>query len=179
MTTDHQVEGDHEPRELEPIPHQGGGIGLETIKLPVSKIMRPDVGTTSPDATVLDCVQIMATQHYGCVLVEDGSRLIGILSERDVVTRVVSRGKDPATESVRDIMTVEPECVTADEEIAYALNIMKVGGFRHVPVVHPDGAVAGIISIRDVANLLVDHFRSEVLTLRPKTSSGPTTQHGG
>ena len=179
MSMDNQVEGDHEPGELESIPHQGGGIQLDSIKSPVSRIKRTQIGTTSPDATVLDCVQVMAQQHYGCVLVEDGARLIGILSERDVVTRVVNEGKDPSAERVRDVMTMDPECVLADEEIAYALNIMKVGGFRHVPVVHQDGAVAGIISIRDVANLVVEHFRSEVLTLRPKTASGPTTQHGG
>ncbi len=177
--TQQEFEGDHDPTELEPIPHQGGGLELETIKQPIRNIMRTDVGTMRPDATVRDAIREMAQGHYGCVLVTDASRLVGILSERDVVTRLLDREKDPKAELVRDHMTMEPETATVGDEIAYALNIMSVGGFRHVPVIYPDGALAGIVSIRDIARLLVDHFREEILTLAPKTRQGPKTQHGG
>jgi CBS domain-containing protein len=179
MATVNEFEGDHEPGELEPIPHQGGGLGIETITRQVSTIMRATVATIGPDATVGECIRIMAREHFGCVLVVEGPRLIGILSERDVLTRVVDRAKDPTTERVRDNMTMEPESALLDDEIAYALNIMSVGGFRHVPVVDHQGALRGIVSIRDIANLLVDHFRAEILTLPPRTRHGPASQHGG
>lgn len=179
MTQPQEFEGDHDPTELEDIPDQGGGLGLETIKQPIRNIMRTDVGTVRPDTTVREAIHEMAQGHYGCVLVIDAGRLVGILSERDVVTRLLDREKDPKTELVCDHMTMEPEGATPDDEIAYALNIMSVGGFRHVPVSHPEGGLAGIVSIRDIARLLVDHFREEILTLAPKTDHGPKTQHGG
>ncbi len=179
MTQAHEFEGDHDPSELEDIPHQGGGLGLETIKQPIRNIMRTNVGTIRPDATVHEAIHEMAKGHYGCVLVVDAGRLAGIFSERDVVTRLLDRDKDTKVELVRDHMTMEPESATLDDEIAYALNIMSVGGFRHVPVCDPAGGLAGIVSIRDIARLLVDHFREEILTLAPKTDHGPKTQHGG
>ena len=113
-------EGDHDPRELEDIPCQGGALRLDTITRPVTAIMRTQVGTISPDATVQEAVQLMARGHYGCVLVVEGPRLLGILSERDVVVRLLDRNLDPRTEKIRAHMTMEPETVTQEDEIAYA-----------------------------------------------------------
>jgi len=176
---DPSLEGDHDPTELARIPDRGRALRVENLKKPVSGIMRTRVGTVSPDARVGEAVALMAAGHYGCVLVIDGSRLVGILSERDVVTRIVDQRKDPGQEVVRDHMTMEPETLSPDDAIAYALNIMKVGGFRHVPIADDTGSVVGIVSIRDAVDLLVEHFRDEILTLPPPTSQGPKTQHGG
>lgn len=179
MEIDAHLEGDHDPTELEAIPDRGNALRIDTLTQPVSSFMRPKTGTVAPNATVYEAVQLMARGHYGCVLVLDGPRLVGILSERDVVVRLVERDKDPKTEKVKDHMTMEPESVRPDEALIYALNIMTVGGFRHVPVTDLDGALAGIISIRDVTKLLVNHFREEILTVAPSSPAGPKTQHGG
>lgn len=179
METEAQFEPDPDPNELEHIPCQGGSLELETITRPVTAIMRTEIGTVAPHATVQEAVELMASGHYGCVLVVEGPRLVGILSERDVVVRLLDRSLDPRTEKVADHMTMEPETVSPADAIAFALNIMSVGGFRHVPVTDDTGALAGIVSIRDVAHLLVEHFRAEILTLPPRTDPGPRTQHGG
>ena len=94
-----------------------------------------------------EAMRAMQSEHRGCVLItEDGtsrSRLQGIFTERDVLLRIVDRGKNPATLPIGEVMTPDPECLAVDSTVAHALNKMSVGGFRHVPVVAQDLDVDG------------------------------------
>jgi CBS domain-containing protein len=111
----------------------------------------------------------MQREHRGCVLVtEDGSLaspLVGIFTERDVLLRIVDRGKNPATLPLEAVMTTDPEVLNLNGTIAHALNKMSVGGFRHVPVVDEDNRPVFVISVRDIVEFLVEAFPREVLTL--------------
>ena len=91
-----------------------------------------------------------------------------------------AQGLDAADELIADIMTPEPETLTPDDQLVYALNIMAVGGFRHVPIV-ADERLVGIISIRDIHKRVLEHFEQEILTLppRPVTEAAPQTRYGG
>jgi CBS domain-containing protein len=125
----------------------------------------------SPAHTVTQAVRAMQKEHRGCVLVsEDGSadtRVIGIFTERDVLLRVVDRGRNPATLALAEVMTRDPECLPLDASVAWVLNRMCVGGFRHVPVSDKQGRPAFVVSVRDVVEFLVERFPREVLTLPP------------
>lgn len=137
----------------------------------------------SPAATVTEAMRAMQSEHRGCVLVtEDGrpdSPLIGIFTERDVLYRVVDRGRNPATLPLREVMSVDPESVSSGATIARVLNQMAVGGFRHVPVVDTAGRPVFVISVRDVVELLVEFFPTEILTLPPRhRESGVKTREG-
>jgi CBS domain-containing protein len=122
----------------------------------------------SPETTVAEAVHAMVSHRQGCVLVTENDRLLGIFTERDVLTRVVAEEHDPKSTVVRDVMSRDPETLTADEMIAFAMNFMDVGGYRHVPLVDHDGNPKGVVSVRDVLRYLAEFFPEEVLTVPPR-----------
>ena len=121
--------------------------------------------------SVSAAMNAMQMQHRGCVLItEDGTpatRLVGIFTERDVLNRIIGQGRNPALIKLDEVMHEDPESLPTTATVAWVLNKMSVGGFRHVPVVDEDGRLAFVISVRDVVQFLVDHFPSEVLNLPP------------
>ena len=90
---------------------------------------------------------------------------MGIFTERDVLLRIVDRGKNPATLPLSEAMTPDPDVLSVNATVAYALNRMSVGGFRHVPVVDAEHRPAFVVSVRDVVEYLVEAFPREVLNL--------------
>jgi CBS domain-containing protein len=100
-----------------------------------------------PDATIEDAAELMCGRRVGSALVFEGERLVGILTERDVL-RVVG-ARELAGAKVTDWMTHHPETVGAEETAQQAGVLMLHGGFRHLPVVDGDDVV-GIVSIRDL-----------------------------
>src|SRR5438477_11734245 len=86
----------------------------------------------APSDTVQDAIRTMREHRIGCVLVVEGERLTGIITERDLLLKVEAADRG---HPVRDFMTPDPEVLAAEDPIVYALNKMSVGGFRHVPLV--------------------------------------------
>lgn len=123
------------------------------------------------DATVKDAMQAMKRRHRGCVLITDDgsltSPLIGIFTERDVLLKVIDCGRNPATIPLSDVMTRDPESLPIDAKLAWALNMMSVGGFRHLPVTDERGWPAFILSVTDIVEFLVESFPAEILNLPP------------
>ncbi len=123
----------------------------------------------SKHESVTDAVRAMKSERRGVVLVtEDGSPaspVTGVFTERDVLLRIVDGGRNPATLPLGDVMTGDPERLSEDNTIAEALNVMSVGGFRHVPVVDSAGRPSFVISVRDVVQFIVDSFGREILNL--------------
>jgi len=103
--------------------------------------------------TVLEAARFMMEHNIGAVPVLRNGDLVGILSERDIMNRVVAVGRTPGTTAVSEVMTANPRAVPADETIEECLFIMREFGFRHLPIV--DGRdLKGLVSLRDV---LMDH----------------------
>ncbi len=125
----------------------------------------------SEEASVKDAMQAMKRRHRGCVLVtKDGSLrspLIGIFTERDVLLKIIDCGRNPVTIPLGEVMTRDPESLAIDAKLAWALNMMSVGGFRHLPVTDERGWPAFILSVRDIVEFLVESFPSEILNLPP------------
>ena len=135
---------------------------------------RPPI-TFSASDSVKDAMQSMKKRHRGCVLITaDGSvrsRLVGIFTERDVLLKVIDAGRNPADVNLADVMTADPEALPIDAKLAWALNMMSVGGFRHLPVVDERGWPAFILSVRDIVEFLVESFPAEILNLPPDFQS--------
>jgi CBS domain-containing protein len=93
--------------------------------------------------------------------------VVGIFTERDVLFRIVDRGRNPVTLALAEVMTRDPETLPLDASVAWVLNRMCVGGFRHVPVVDREGRPVIVVAVRDVVEFLVERFPREVLTLPP------------
>lgn len=102
-----------------------------------------------PSATVRQAVLVMTDCRIGAVPVVEGRHLIGIFTERDVLTRVIAVGRDVDRTRLEEVMTRRPETVSVECPMLEALEVMLEGGFRHLPVM-ADGAVIGVISIRDI-----------------------------
>lgn len=99
--------------------------------------------------TVLEAARYMLEHNVGALPVLRDGNLTGILSERDIMNRVVAVGRTPGTTAVSEVMTANPRAVAADESIEECLFIMREFGFRHLPIV--DGKdLKGLVSLRDV-----------------------------
>jgi CBS domain-containing protein len=126
-----------------------------------------------------DAMRAMQAEHRGCVLTtEDGTAdtpLTGIFTERDILLRVINRGRHPSEVPLREVMSRDPEFLRSDAPVAWVLNMMSVGGFRHVPIVNPLGCPVAVISVRDIVEFLVEAFPSEILNLPP--DFGEQTSH--
>ena len=117
-----------------------------------------------PTATVSEAVQVMREHRIGCVLVVAHDRLVGILTERDLLLKLEQAD---SRRSVAELMTPDPEVLSPEDPIVYALNKMSVGGFRHVPLVDADMRPVGVISVKDIVDYIVDFFPNDVLTVPP------------
>ena len=118
----------------------------------VGEIMTPDVLGLEPATSLVDAARRMHERRVGAIVVQDGERLVGIVTERDIL-RAVATGAIGG--SVADVMTHGPDTIGPDESAGQAAALMIHGGFRHLPVV--DGnAVVGMLSIRDLVRVSVD-----------------------
>ena len=107
----------------------------------------------APDDTLAEASAKMWQQQTGSLLIMEDQKLIGIVTERDVL-RTVGEGLDPKAVSLRDVMTADVVTVGSDLSIREAAQIMFEKWFRHLPVVTGDGEVVGIISLRDLLGLV-------------------------
>jgi CBS domain-containing protein len=108
------------------------------------------VVSLSPRASVWDAACIMTKANCGSVLLIDtAGTLQGILTERDLMTRVVAKALDPKITTAADVMTRNPQTVTPETKVAEAVLIMIEHGFRHLPIITSAGKIMGIFSVRD------------------------------
>lgn len=119
-------------------------------------------------ATVHEAVQAMVSHRRAAVVVVDADgRLIGILNRGDVLTRVVSPGRDPQRTTVGEVMTPSPEALAPDDRICYAINRMTAAGYRTIPLVDGEHRPVGIVTVSDVVHWLASLFPEALLNLRP------------
>ena len=123
----------------------------------------------SPRESVTDTMRAMQRENHGCVLVTpDGtpqSELVGIFTERDVLFRIIDRGRNPATLPLQEVMKPDPDSLPSDGNVAMVINKMSVYGYRYIPAVDREGRPALVISVRDVVQYLVHRFPNEILSL--------------
>ncbi|MGZ4104717.1 MAG: CBS domain-containing protein [Actinomycetota bacterium] len=120
----------------------------------VSEIMNTMLTVVDPEATLGEAATMMGERHIGSVLVCEDDRLVGILTERDIV-RALTHEHDAPQRPVVEWMTKDPRTAAPGDEVKGALRAMVDGGFRHLPVTE-GGRVVGMVSIRDVAGSMAD-----------------------
>lgn len=141
------------------------------LATPISELPLRDPIVVDADATVVAAVNAMNEHRTGCVLVQRGGKLTGIFTERDVLTKVIFRNGNSSMK-VETFNTSNPETLEATATIAFALNKMSVGGYRHIPIVDRDGRPVGVLSVRDIVDFLVELFPDGVLNLPPSPEKG-------
>ncbi len=115
------------------------------------------------DATVAEAARRMAERNVGAVPVVEGSRVVGVFSERDVLTRVVAAGLDPALTRVQEVMTSDLVVASPADTHEEALRRMQRAGIRHLLVL-AEGRLVGIVSLRDLLRVDLDE-KEEAITL--------------
>lgn len=121
----------------------------------------PEIFAVSPDASVLDAIKLMAEKGVGAVLAMQGSRLCGIVSERDYARKVVLQGRSSSNTPVRDIMTAKVVTVRPDDSVDHCMQVVTEHRIRHLPVAEGD-AIIGVISIGDLVKAVIEDQKVEL-----------------
>ena len=120
-------------------------------------------------ATVRDAIEVMRQKQLSCVLVVEHGQLVGVFTERHVVTKVAAAPLDVDHVPLRDVMQPDPECLHLDDALVYALHQMHRGAYRHVPVVDEQRRPTGLVSMPVIIDALVAAFPQELLNLPPSS----------
>lgn len=125
----------------------------------VARICLREVHLAEASESVFEAGRRMRDRRVGTlVVVDDAGKPVGLLTDRDLVLRVVASGGDPRAISVGKVMTEHPQTVSERTPIESALSLMRSGSFRRLPVVNDDGKLVGIVSLDDVLSLLAEEF---------------------
>lgn len=125
----------------------------------VGRICCREVQLAAADETVVAAARRIGEERVGTLLVlNEAKEPIGLITDRDLVLRVIATGKDPQTTHVEEIMTRAPKVIREDTPIEAALGLMRTGSFRRLPVVNQLGELVGILSLDDVLALLAEEF---------------------
>lgn len=130
-----------------------------------------DIWTISPTATVYQAIQMMSEKNIGALPVMEGSRLVGIISERDYMSKVALHGKSSKDTIVGSIMTENPVTVGPDQSVSDCLEIITDHRVRHLPVVD-GGTLLGIVSIGDLVKWIIATQRMTIEQLNAYISGG-------
>ena len=122
---------------------------------------KPEIFAIAPEAAVIEAIRLMAEKRIGAVLVMEGPRLAGILSERDYARKVVLEGKSSKETPVRDIMTGDVVSVSPDDTTDTCMQLVTANRIRHLPVCDGD-EVVGVISIGDLVAAVIEDQQVEL-----------------
>jgi CBS domain-containing protein len=134
--------------------------------------------TVESGSTVQELVDSVQKKNVGCVLVTAGNRMVGIITERDVLMKVVARDVKH-TDKVDAFMTANPVTLSPEDSIRDAAILMNEQHFRHIPIIGNDGAAVGVVSIKDIIQLIAESFPEQVLNLPPRPHQKMETPEGG
>ena len=115
------------------------------------EVMTKDPASCSASETVTKVAGLMKLHDVGSVPVVESDRLVGIVTDRDIVLKVVAGGRNPEQAAVKDAMTANPVSCKEDDDLDYALRLMKERQVRRMPIVDGGGRLTGIIAQADVA----------------------------
>lgn len=153
-------------------------LSSKTFEEPLEELRMPPCVSVDTTASIAEVIGLMQKKKIGSVLVVDGGALTGIVTERDILMKVVGVIKDFEGTTVADIMTHDPLALMPGDMIAYVMNNMHVGGYRHVPIVNKDREPISIISIKDVMSFILDHFPEEITNITGEPYRGPISREG-
>lgn len=142
---------------------------VEGVQLddPISSLALQNLTVAQTSTSLREGHTMMVKNHVGCLLIVEDEKLVGILTERDIISRFVGKGLIMEEVPVDQFMTANPNTLHMDDPIAFALNRMYDRGYRHVPVLDDEKKPVGFVSSRDIINHIGKSLEKEVLNLPP------------
>jgi CBS domain-containing protein len=121
-----------------------------------AELMTPAPTCCQPQHTVAEAAELMEREDVGLVPVVDGekAKLIGVITDRDIVLKVVAGGRDPRATAVSEVMTADPASCLPQESIEFVMELMATRQVRRIPIVDKDGGIVGIVAQADIATRL-------------------------
>ena len=164
-----------DPAELIEAPGSNDRLRSSLERETISSLQLGPAITVPEEASLKEAVENLQKHHIGCVLVSgaDGT-LKGIFTERDLLNRVAGKKLDWCECHVSDFMTRDPETLRPDDRIVWALNLMHMGGYRHVPLVDEQNHPVGVISVKDIVEFIVELMPGAILNLPPDPHRAPS-----
>jgi CBS domain-containing protein len=117
----------------------------------IREVMSSNPCAIEADKPVAYAAKMMRQEHVGLAPIVEGDRLVGTLTDRDIVIRVVAEGKDPQTVTVREVASTRPVTIDPQQDLDEALGLMASNQVRRLPVVEQDGRLVGVLAQADVA----------------------------
>jgi len=143
-------------------------VGRGQLRTEKARVMaRPQPANVESGTPLRDALAVMRAQGGDAVLVLHDSGLAGILTERDVLTRILDKGVDESR-SVDEFMTASPDTLHADATLIEAMRAMEQGHFRNLPLVDDAGTVVGLLRQQDLLAYVAEAFPQEILNLPPR-----------
>jgi len=141
---------------------------VTVLKQPIRALLPlPPAVALGHRATVREAIAVMRQKQLSCVLVVEHGQLVGVFTERDVLTHVAATALDVDQVLLRDVMQSDPECLQLDDALIYAFHQMHRGAYRHVPVVDAQRRPTALVSMQAIIDYLVASFPHELLNLPP------------
>lgn len=132
-------------------------IEHELFNHPLAELVADDYLEVSPDVPVGEVVTRLDKGGFHCAIVVDRGATVGIFTARDILNKLADSFAPRAHIPVEEFMTPDPETLDHDVPIAFGLNRMMVGGYRHIPILR-EGRLAGMVSVRNVLSFLVERL---------------------
>ena len=132
-------------------------VEADLLRDRIERLWPKSPSTVPPDMRVGDVLKKMVDEMIGCVMVIDKGKLVGIFSERDALMKLNTDAAKFMDRPISQFMTPDPVTLETNDKIAFALQKMNVGGYRHVPILF-QGKLAGVISIRDILRYLTERI---------------------
>lgn len=129
----------------------------------IIEVMSANPCSVEADKPVADAAQMMKQEDVGLAPIVEGDRLVGALTDRDIVTRVVAEGKDPQSVTVREVASTDVVTIDPQQDLDEALRLMATNQIRRLPVVEEDGRLVGIVAQADVAREANDEQTGELV----------------
>jgi len=173
---------DDELKQMEELSQEGKQDQLEqavSLNDSIESLRSQKVPVLDESTTLQEVIELLQQKHQSCVILTAGGRISGIFTERDVLIKIVGHRLDLEKEPVSKYMTPNPETLLATDPLAFALNKMTTGGFRHIPILNELGEVQGAVSMQDIINHLGNYFYDEVINLPPHPLRKQEQQEGG
>ena len=158
------------------------GITLDkgiTPNDPLSTLNQEKFIVLNEQITLREAIDNIQRFHIGCILLEKDNKITGIFTERDIVQHIVGNRHNLEKECVADYMTKSPDVLHLQDPIAFALNKMISGGYRHIPIVDKEKKPIGIITMQDIINHLGNYFFDDIVNLPPTPLRDQTQREGG
>ena len=146
---------------------------------PLSTLTQEKFIILNEQVTLREAINNLQRHHIGCILLEKNNKITGIFTERDIVQHIVGNRHNLEKECVADYMTKSPDVLHFQDPIAFALNKMISGGYRHIPIVDKEKKPIGIITMQDIINHLGDCFFDDIVNLPHSPHRDQTQREGG